>query len=106
VILAAAGMFTSGFLIDEDRRLSNINPIAHAEDLGFHIVRCDKADAIAHERCNVFPLGAGCYFAFTMPDDLRAKLEALSGITINCIDGGEIAKATGGVHCLTRPIYF
>src|SRR4029079_17156664 len=62
VMFAAAGMFSSGFLIDENRSLSNVNPIAHAEALGFRIVRCDKADAIAHERCNMLPLGEGRYF--------------------------------------------
>jgi len=34
VMLAAAGMFHSGFLIDEHRRLSRIDPIAHAETMG------------------------------------------------------------------------
>jgi N-dimethylarginine dimethylaminohydrolase len=105
VIFAAAGMFTSGFLIDENRQLSNVNPIAHAEALGFTIVRCDKADAIAHERCNMLPLGLGRYVAFMMPAEVKAELEKRAGITINCLPGGEIAKATGGVHCLTRPLY-
>jgi N-dimethylarginine dimethylaminohydrolase len=105
VILAAAGMFTSGFLIDQDRRLSNINPIAHAERLGFNIVRCSKAEAIAHERCNMLPLGLGRYCAFMMPDEIKQELEQLAGISITCLRGSEIAKATGGVHCLTRPLY-
>lgn len=105
VIFAAAGMFTSGFLIDQDRRLSNINPIAHAEQLGFKIVRCSKVEAIAHERCNMLPLGLGRYFAFTMPEESKQALERLAGIRITCLDGDEIAKATGGVHCLTRPLY-
>jgi N-dimethylarginine dimethylaminohydrolase len=105
VMFAAAGMFTSGFLIDENRRLSNVNPIAHAEQLGFRIVRCNKADAIAHERCNMLPLGMGRYLAFTMPDEIKAELEQLAQINISCVSGGEIAKATGGVHCLTRPLY-
>jgi N-dimethylarginine dimethylaminohydrolase len=105
VMFAAAGMFSKGFLIDEDRRLSNINPIAHAEELGFKILRCDKADAIAHERCNMLPLGLGRYFAFHMPDDTKAELERHAGISISCLHGTEIAKAAGGIHCLTRPVY-
>jgi N-dimethylarginine dimethylaminohydrolase len=105
VMFAAAGMFHAGFLIDEDRRLSNIDPIAHAEALGFTIVRCEKSEAIAHERCNVLPLGNGRYLAFSMPDDLKATLEQSAGITITCLSGSEIAKAAGGVHCLTRPLY-
>jgi N-dimethylarginine dimethylaminohydrolase len=105
VMFAAAGMFSSGFMIDEDKRLSNINPIAHAEELGFRIVRCTKEDAIAHERCNMLPLGMGRYFAFMMPDTTKAELEELAGIEISCVPGAEIAKAAGGVHCLTRPLY-
>jgi N-dimethylarginine dimethylaminohydrolase len=105
VMFAAAGMFHAGFLIDEDRRLSNIDPIAHAEALGFTIVRCEKSEAIAHERCNVLPLGNRRYLAFAMPDDVKATLERLAGITITCLSGSEIAKAAGGVHCLTRPLY-
>jgi len=57
VMLAAAGMFHAGFLIDENRSLSSIDPISHAQGMGFTIVRCDKADAITHERCNLLPLG-------------------------------------------------
>jgi N-dimethylarginine dimethylaminohydrolase len=105
VMFAAAGMFHSGFLIDESRRLSSIDPIARAEAMGFHIVRCDKKDAIAHERCNMLPLGEGRYVAFSMPPALREELEAKAGIAITCLEGREIAKAAGGVHCLTRPLY-
>ena len=105
VMLAAAGMFHAGFLIDEKRSLSSIDPIAHAEGMGFTIVRCDKADAIAHERCNLLPLGRGRYLAFDMPASLEAELEQKAGITIECVSGREIAKATGGVHCLARPVY-
>jgi N-dimethylarginine dimethylaminohydrolase len=106
VMLAAAGMFTSGFLIDEERRLSNINPIAHAEELGFKILRCSKADAITHERCNMLPLGLGRYLAFDMPSGTKAELEQHAGVRITCLSGAEIAKAAGGIHCLTRPVYF
>ena len=105
VMMAAAGMFHAGFLIDESRRLRSIDPIAHAEAMGFTIVRCDKADAIAHERCNLLPLGEGRYFAFDMPAALEAELEEKAGVTITCLPGTEIAKAAGGVHCLTRPTY-
>ncbi len=105
VILAAAGMFSTGFLIDEQRRLMPINPLEYAEALGCAIVRCDKADAIAHERCNMLPLGNRRYLAFDMPVPLKAELEAVAGIAIDIVKGTEIAKATGGVHCLTRPVY-
>ncbi|PBB32823.1 hypothetical protein EOA79_11690 [Mesorhizobium sp. M1A.F.Ca.IN.020.03.2.1] len=105
VILAAAGMFGAGFLIDENRRLNPVNPLAYAEALGCSIVRCDKADAIAHERCNLLPLGNRRYLAFDMPAELKATLEQAAGVTIERVKGTEIAKATGGVHCLTRPLY-
>jgi N-dimethylarginine dimethylaminohydrolase len=105
VMFAAAGMFTSGFLIDEQRRLSNINPIAHAEELGFNILRCSKADAVTHERCNMLPLGLGRYLALNMPADTKAELERHAGVRITCLHGAEIAKTAGGIHCLTRPLY-
>lgn len=105
VVLAASGMFGKGFLIDEDRRLQNVDPISYAEALGCSIIRVDKADAIAHERCNLLPLGDRRYLAFDMPATLKAELEAASGATIGVVKGTEIAKATGGVHCLTRPLY-
>lgn len=105
VMLAAAGMFHAGFEIDARGNERAIDPIAEAEAAGFTIVRCDKADAIAHERCNLLPLGGARYLAFDMPAALKAELEAKAGIAITCLAGGEIAKATGGVHCLTRPVY-
>jgi len=104
-IFAAAGMFTTGFLIDETRSLKPVNPIRYAEDLGFNIIRCAKPEAIAHERCNMLPLGGGQYIAFDMPGDIRRALEQAADITVKCLDGSEIAKAAGGVHCLTRPLY-
>ena len=105
VMLAAAGMFHSGFLIDRERAIHSIDPIAHAERLGFTIIRCAKAAAIAHERCNLLPLGEGRYLAFDMPAELEAEIEDKAGVTVTCQPGREIAKATGGVHCLTRPVY-
>jgi N-dimethylarginine dimethylaminohydrolase len=98
-------MFHSGFLIDENRSIHDIDPIARAERLGFKIIRCEKAEAIAHERCNVLPLGDGRYIAFEMPAATRRELEEASGVSITSITGAELAKAAGGVHCLTRPIY-
>jgi N-dimethylarginine dimethylaminohydrolase len=53
----------------------------------------------------MLPLGLGRYCAFKMPDDIKVQLERLAGISIACLHGGEIAKATGGVYCLTRPLY-
>jgi len=105
VMLAASGMFHSGFRIDESHAVQPIDPIVYAEGLGFTLVRVDKADAIAHERCNLLPLGDGRYLAFDMPAALRSELEERAGIRITCLAGTEIAKATGGVHCLTRPVY-
>jgi N-dimethylarginine dimethylaminohydrolase len=105
VIFAAAGMFHSGFLIDENRMIHDIDPIGRAEKLGFKIIRCEKIDAIAHERCNVLPLGEGRYVAFDMPKGTLEELQEAASISITSITGAELAKAAGGVHCLTRPIY-
>ena len=54
---------------------------------------------------HLLPLGEGRYLAFDMPSDLQKELEDKAGIAITCVPGAEIAKATGGVHCLTRPVY-
>jgi N-dimethylarginine dimethylaminohydrolase len=105
VMFAASGMFRSGFLIDEERRLHDIDPIERARGMGFQIITCEKEDAIEHERCNMLPLGQNVYLAFDMPDDIRETLQAASGIEIMTVAGRELAKAAGGVHCLTRPIY-
>jgi N-dimethylarginine dimethylaminohydrolase len=40
-----------------------------------------------------------------MPAALKSELEDKAGIAITCMPGTEIAKAAGGVHCLTRPVY-
>ncbi len=104
-IFAAGGMFHDGFIIDENKTLMTIDPIQYAEDLGFTIMRTDKQEAILHERCNMVPLGDGNYVAFDMPADLKQDLEQATGISIKVVEGIEIAKATGGVHCLTRPVY-
>lgn len=104
LLLVARGMFRAGFRIDRAGRRP-IAPAAYARALGFRTVRVAREDAIHRERCNLLPLGHGRFLAFRMPDDLRAELEAAAGIAITCVDGDEIAKATGGVHCLTRPVY-
>jgi N-dimethylarginine dimethylaminohydrolase len=105
VILAARGMFSNGFLIDQNKTMRTISPIEYAEQMGFRIIRTEKADAIAHERCNMLPLGEGAYLAFDMPNDFKSSLEAAAGISIHTVSGAEISKAAGGAHCLTRPLY-
>ena len=40
-----------------------------------------------------------------MPAETKAALEEHAGVRITCLQGAEIAKAAGGVHCLTRPLY-
>ena len=53
----------------------------------------------------LLPLGGGQFLAFDMPAGLKAELEDRAGIRIVTVPGGEIAKASGGVHCLTRPVW-
>jgi N-dimethylarginine dimethylaminohydrolase len=105
VMFAAAGMFHAGFMFDSDRRLHDVDPISTAQKLGFRIITCTKQDAIQHERCNMLPLGNNRFVAFSMPDDIRHELEQTAGISVLSINGHELAKAAGGVHCLTRPVY-
>lgn len=105
VMFAAAGMFRAGFMFDSERRLHDVDPISTAQKLGFRIITCDKQDAILHERCNMLPLGNGKFMAFDMPEKITAELEKAAGISIMSVNGKELAKAAGGVHCLTRPVY-
>jgi N-dimethylarginine dimethylaminohydrolase len=105
VMFAAAGMFHSGFMFDSDRRLHDVDPISTAQKLGFRIITCEKLDAIHNERCNMLPLGNGKFMAFDMPEKISSELEEAAGISILSIEGQELAKAAGGVHCLTRPVY-
>jgi len=105
VMFQARGMFTEGFLINKDKQLSEIHPIAFVEEMGFTIVRTTKKQAVRNERCNLLPVGNNRYFSFTMPAELKEELEEKASIKIIDIEGDEIAKATGGVHCLTRPIF-
>jgi N-dimethylarginine dimethylaminohydrolase len=104
-ILAATGMFSQGFVIGRSHVVREIDPLCYAEDMGFRIIRVDKQDAILHERCNMLPLGEGKYVAFQMPEEFRQKLEQEAGVSIRTVEGSEIAKAAGGAHCLTRPIF-
>lgn len=105
VMFAAAGMFRAGFMFDSERRLHDVDPISTAQKLGFRIITCDKQDAVLHERCNMPPLGNGKFMAFDMPEKITAELEKAAGISIMSVNGKELAKAAGGVHCLTRPVY-
>lgn len=105
VILAAKGMFNNGFVIDKNKQLSEVDPIAFAESLGFNIIRTTISEAVKYERCNMLPIGDNNYIAFRMPEQLKQQLQDASHIWIHEVDGDEISKATGGVHCLTRPIY-
>src|SRR5262249_60526572 len=96
VLLAAAGMFSRGFLIDENRNLRAVNPIAHAQELGFTIIRCDKADAISHERCNLLPLGRRRCVAFAMPADTTTRREEAASFWLAIATVQESAKREGG----------
>lgn len=104
-LLVAQNMFNEGFMINESLQLEWFNPFAYAERLGFSIIYVDKEEAINHEQCNVLPLGDNTFVSFRLPVPIRDELTAKTGMKLFEIDGDELAKAAGGVHCLSRPVY-
>lgn len=104
-ILAAKGMFNQGFTINKTLQLDWLNPIKYMSQLGFKIIYIDKNDAINNERCNVLPLGDKLFASFSMDQETKHALQSQAGIKLHELNGEELAKAAGGSHCLSRPIY-
>lgn len=104
LMFAARDAFSKCEVIDETGKTS-YDPIRFAQELGFTIIRTTQTEAIQQERCNLLPLGNDHFISFTMPGSLKEQLQTSAGITIQEIEGKEIAKASGGIHCLTRPIF-
>jgi N-dimethylarginine dimethylaminohydrolase len=104
-ILAAKDTFKEGFLVDKSKKPVLIKPMEFATLLGYKIIEIEQSDAINNETCNILPLGNKSYVSFNIPSKLKTKLEESCNIKIHQLNGEEIDKASGGVHCLTRPIY-
>jgi N-dimethylarginine dimethylaminohydrolase len=99
----AEGAVRHGFVLDG----SGLQPIdgrEYLQELGFTVVPCSKEDAIGNA-CNMLPIGDKRFVAFDMDAHLHAQLESSSGARITCLKGSEISKGSGGIHCLTRPLY-
>lgn len=105
VILTAKDTIKEGFTVGHSKKIVSIIPRDFANHHGYKIIEVPEKDAIENERCNILPLGNNSYVSFEMPIELKNLLEQTSNIKIHQLKGDEIDKATGGVHCLTRPIY-
>lgn len=105
IILTAKDTINEGFALDINRKILSINPKEYAVHHGYKIIEVSKIDAIENESCNILPLGNKSYVSFKIPIELKKLLEKTANIKIHRLNGDEIDKATGGVHCLTRPIY-
>jgi N-dimethylarginine dimethylaminohydrolase len=103
--ICAQGSLLDGFVIDYDLVAEPINPSEYLASAGYQTLHISRADAEQHENCNMLYLGDNRYLSFVLPTDIKQAIEDKAGITIHEIDGSEISKANGGVHCLTRPIY-
>lgn len=106
--VVAEGMFQEAVLLDRHNPggSEEIDMYRFLENNGFQIVTVSAEDAIEQEVCNVLALGGGMYIGFdAMSHDLTARISDLTGATILTTPGDEIAKATGGLHCLTHQLY-
>ena len=104
-ILAADDTFLQGFMIDAAGNTRDIEADSYAKQLGFEILRIPRRQAIDSETCNLLPLGDGVFLSFRLSDEIKTALTTQRGIKLHEIDGSELAKTAGGIHCLTRPLY-
>jgi N-dimethylarginine dimethylaminohydrolase len=105
IILCAHDAFREGFRITADFQVTPISPAEYFNELNYQFVYIAPALAEREEGCNILFLGDDTYLSLKMHSDTASNLENLSGIRLLQIEGSEIAKANGGVHCLTQPIY-
>lgn len=104
-VLCAQDALLDGFIIDQSLTLTQINPIQYLTDNNYKIITTSTEAALRDQGCNMLFVGENKYLAFYLPDQILQQLEQAAGITIYQIDGSELAKANGGIHCLTSPIY-
>jgi len=104
-ILSAEGMFTAASILRAGKASEDVDPYVYLKGLKQEIVYVERQDAIDNERCNMVPAGDGNFVSFALPKELRKELVDKAGINICELVGTEIAKLTGGAHCMTRPVY-
>jgi N-dimethylarginine dimethylaminohydrolase len=106
VMVVAEGMFEQAAILKPGKASEEVDAYKYLRDNGFESITVSQAAAVHQEICNVLPLGNNHFLGFEeMGSELISKIEALSGATVHTTPGGEIALASGGVHCSTRPIY-
>jgi N-dimethylarginine dimethylaminohydrolase len=104
-VVCARNTITGCFVISSDLAVKHWKAHEYFADNGYSIIWITQANAAQDEDCNILYLGGTHYLSFTMSDRLSESIERTAAIQLQQLDGTEIAKANGGVHCLTRPIY-
>lgn len=104
--IVAEGMFEGAVQLTKGKMPVEIDMNEYLKQHGFDIFTVSKQAAIDDEVCNVLPLGDNTYVGFEeMGGELIKKIEDTTGSKIHTTPGGELALATGGVHCSTGPLY-
>lgn len=104
-IFLAEKAFDEAFLLDRTLMFEKVNPKEIVSRLGIKTFYATKDEAMINEVCNLFPAGNNIFIGSQIGGGTKNKIEEQSGIKIISVSSTEIAKGTGGVHCLTRPIY-
>lgn len=111
VAVVAEGMFEGAQLMQKGKTPQDIDMKGFLAKQGYSLIEVPQQAAVDEEVCNVLPLGPNAdgqlqYVGFEeMGADLIAKIQDKSDVAIHTTPGGELALATGGVHCSTRPLY-
>jgi len=101
--LVVSNMFSGGFVADNVKE-GRIEPTDYLHFLGIDSLPITNQDALERQLCNVLPLGNKKFVTFQLPTHLNQELSS-HGLHLYEVNGSELAKAVGGTHCLTRPIY-
>lgn len=105
-VVTAPSMLSGGLVFGYGKKAQPIDVANYLTTLGFTILTApyDGQDAY-HELCNMVPIGDNNYISFPLPYEFKKQLEESAYIWIHEIEGAEILKTAGGLHCLTRPVY-
>lgn len=106
IIVMAPSMLGEGVVFGYGKKAQAIDLNEYLTTLGFNIITAPSdGDGAYHEYCNMLPIGDNNYLSFPLPYEFKKQLEDAAYIWIHEVEGSEILKTAGGIHCLTRPIY-
>jgi N-dimethylarginine dimethylaminohydrolase len=104
-IVTAKDALQDGFVIDHNLKVRPMDARYCLLDRGYKLFDINRNTAEDYESCNMLFLGDMTYLSFKQPPAIAAELQRMAGIFIEQVDGSEISKGNGGIHCLTRPLY-